>query len=330
MTEERLFAAKNLLQPSFFPRLPEEIYLIRQEIEKKAPNSKIIAHLISRQPEMMIAFINSAKRMDHKNIIKPEHDVRAIIDLIGLKSVSQSFISGFLSRNLAYSEFDKRVISFGINTAMVAAKIAEHATLVHPTEAYLAGITHNIGIIFLAKNYPEYEEWFEKSLTYPVSHLQENLTHHNTTYLYASILISDFWGLERNIIKSMLMVYKNVDASKLDLEGKKFFVLSKIIEASRYIVTEYIAENHMTAELKENGSDAAQALGLDKSVFQSCTEILEKRGVNTSEIISQNIHIPEPTSTETFDVEDWSLPDNYSYDEWAKDNGLNKSFQGKK
>lgn len=292
--EQAIMAAKNILQPSYFLKMPEEIHLIQREIKKSHPNSRAIASLIMRHPEMLTEFLNTAKRLDRFNRIKAEHDVHAIINLLGLSTVSRAYVSSFLSRNLPYSEFDKKIISFSINCGIVASIVAEEVDGVTEAEAYLAAMTHNVGLIFLAQSNTSFETFHEKSISFPITSLKDSLNTHKTTQFYATALVTDHWKMDRAIVKPMLMLYKNVQEKSLSEEAKKYYLIAKIIEASRYLVTRSFGQSYITEEHEIHGNSVIEMLGLSDKIHSKSLSLLSEKGVKPEQIVSS----PEAVRTE--------------------------------
>lgn len=276
---ERMKNANLILNQSYFPKLPPEFLLLKEEVAKKYPNTRSIGNIIRKNPEIYYEFLKHAKRMMKEGEVKENADVNSIINAIGLESIADAFMSAFLTKSLSLVPIDRQILADGVNTAIVASVLSEDLFDVSRSDVYLAGLLHNIGYIFLCGNNNEFEEYYSKSVLSPINNYNKESITFSTTGKHASMALASKWGIDKSIIKALALLYVEFDLNSSSEESKKIMRITRVIEAAKYLTVYSLDENYVNEDLMTLGKNAINDLGITGRCYTKSIAMLNKFGV---------------------------------------------------
>uniref|UniRef100_Q31EP7 Putative signal transduction protein n=1 Tax=Hydrogenovibrio crunogenus (strain DSM 25203 / XCL-2) TaxID=317025 RepID=Q31EP7_HYDCU len=269
--------AAALLSTIEVPDLPEVILLLKEELNKKFPNTVTIANLISKNPQLLAEFLS----LVNTNVTKermPIRDAKAAVNLLGLDDILNLFVSTIISNTVAKNELEKSILSHGAKSGLAAAELSYWVYDVSRSQAYMAGLMQNIGAIYLSKLEPDlYEGMFTASLSNPISAYQNELKHYQTSHVYIGSLLAKKWHLQPEIYKTILF-HHDMDFAVKTVGDQTIKHLTALTILSNYIVSTTEQDQYINQELKEYRDAAKQVLSLPDNAFTAATAAVNKWG----------------------------------------------------
>ncbi|MDG4812354.1 HDOD domain-containing protein [Hydrogenovibrio sp. 3SP14C1] len=269
--------AGTLLSTIAVPDLPELILLLKEELNKKYPNTVIIANLISKDPQLLADFldlVNTNVTAERTHI----QDAKAAVNLLGLDEIYNLFVSTVISNLLAQNELEKSILSHGAKAGLAAAELSYWVYDVSRSQAYMTGLMQNIGAIYLSKLEPDlYEEMFNASLSNPISAYQNELNHYQTSHVYIGSILVKKWHIQPEIYKAILF-HHDMDFAIKTVGNQTIKHLTALTILSNYIVSSTDPELYINQELREYRDAAKQVLDLPDNAIKAATAAVNKWG----------------------------------------------------
>ncbi|BCN94076.1 histidine kinase [Thiomicrorhabdus immobilis] len=275
--QEKLALAAKIFSKVNIPTIPEEIICLKEELNKKYPNTVTIANLISHNPELLGDFLTlvNTNITNEKTEIK---DAKAAVNVLGLDEIYNIFLSSSLTKIIAQSPDEKAILTHGAQSGLAAAELSYWVFDVSRSEAYMAGLMQNIGAIYFARSEPEsYMEIYKAQLSNPISAYDKELETYHTTHAYLGTFIAKKWHINPDVYKSILLHHDTNFASKLANDQKVRHIVS-LIMLSNYVVSTNSGEQYITQELKEYRDLGKHQLSLPDNALKAANAAVIKWG----------------------------------------------------
>ncbi|MBD3820755.1 MAG: HDOD domain-containing protein [Thiotrichales bacterium] len=271
--------ASEILSQITVPTVPEELLLLKEELNRKYPNTVTIANLISHNPELLVNFLTlvNTNITSEKNEIK---DAKAAVNLLGLDEIYNIFLSSSITSVLAQSDLEKSILMHGAKAGLASAELSYWVYDISRSEAYMAALMQNIGAVYLSRKYQEeYEKIFNAQLGNPVSSYIREIEMIGTSHCIVGGIISKRWNISPDIYKAILF-HHDMNFSKQTHSNTKVKHLTALIILGNYTVSASLSEQYITQELKEYRNAAKSVLELPDNAFKAASAAVQKWGNN--------------------------------------------------
>lgn len=248
--KQAIAKAAQIYQQTSVPNLPSELIELKEELNKKYPNTVTIANLISHNPELLGDFLT----LVNTNITKEENqfkDAKAAVNILGLDEIYNIFLASSLTNIVAQSTQEKSILEHGAQAGLAAAELSYWVFDVSRSEAYMAGLMQNIGAVYFSRTDPEsYFELLRSQLSNPISAYDKEEEIYGTAHTYLGTLVAKKWHISDNVYKSILL-HHDPDFALKTLSNQKVKHLVALIFIANYVVSVNSGEQYVTQELKE-------------------------------------------------------------------------------
>lgn len=269
--------ASQILNQLNVPTVPEELLKLKEELNKKYPNTVTIANLISHNPELLVNFLTlvNTNITSEKNEIK---DAKAAVNLLGLDEIYNIFLSSSITSVLAQSELEKKILMHGAKTGLAAAELSYWVYDVSRSEAYMAALMQNVGAVYLSRRYQEeYENIFNTQLSNPVSGYEKELANIGTTHCIVGGILCKKWNISPDVYKAVIF-HHDMDFAQQTQSNTKVKHLTALIIIGNYIVSTNLGDQYITQELKEYRDAGKKAVELPDNAFKAAASAVQKWG----------------------------------------------------
>lgn len=277
--QDRIKVANAILAEVTIPSLPEEVIKLQDELHKKYPNTVSIANLISHNPELLADFMT----LVNTNITSEKQDIKdakAAVNILGLDEIYNIFLSASISKVIAQSPAEKAILSHGSKAGLAAAELSYWVFDVSRSEAYMAGLMQNIGALYLARHFVQYEAIFLNQLSNPISGFIQEQELLKTDHTIVGAIISKKWKIDPDIYKALLF-HHDADFGNKTASNQKIKHLAALVILSNYIVCSSQSEQYITQEIKDYRDLAKQQLSLPENALKAATAAVLKWGNST-------------------------------------------------
>lgn len=275
--QKQLASAAQIFSKSSVPTIPEEIIRLKEELNKKYPNTVTIANLISHNPELLSDFLMlvNTNITSEKTEIK---DAKAAVNVLGLDEIYNIFLSSSLTKIIAQSPVEKAILLHGSKAGLAAAELSYWVYDVSRSEAYMAGLMQNIGAIYFSRTATEgYYDIYKQQLSNPISGYDKELATYNTSHAFLGTFVTKKWHISPDIYKSILLHHDVDFASKLANDQKVRHLVSLIMIAN-YIVSSNSGDQYITQELKDYRNLGKHQLDLPDIALKAANAAVSKWG----------------------------------------------------
>jgi len=275
--QEKLSNAAQIYTKSQVPTIPEEIIKLKEELNKKYPNTVTIANLISHNPELLGNFLTlvNTNITNEKTEIK---DAKAAVNVLGLDEIYNIFLSSSLTNIIAQSPAEKSILQHGSRAGLACAELSYWVFDVSRSEAYMAGLMQNVGAIFFSRaEGDEYMELYNSQLSNPISAYDSELAKYGTSHAFVGTFVAKKWNISTDVYKSILLHHDTGFANKLANDQKVRHLISLIMIAN-FIVSSSSGEQYITQELKEYRNLGLSQLELPENALKSAFSAVTKWG----------------------------------------------------
>lgn len=275
--QQELSIAAQIIAKTSIPNIPEEIVCLKEELNKKYPNTVTIANLISHNPELLGDFMT----LVNTNVTSEKSDIRdakAAVNALGLDEIYNIFLASSLTNLIAQSPLEKKILSHGAKAGLAAAELSYWVFDVTRSEAYIAGLMQNIGSIYLSRLDPDsYAEIFNAQQANPVSAYAKELEQYNTGHTFMGTFIAKKWHINSEVYKSILLHHDTEFELKTANDQKTRHITALII-VSNFIVSSTIGAQYITQELKEYRNLGLKQLDLPDNAIKAASAAVMKWG----------------------------------------------------
>ena len=275
--QDKIQKAAEILSKINVPTIPEEVLKLKEELNKKFPNTVTVANLISHNPELLSDFLT----LVNTNITSEDSeikDAKAAVNLLGLDEIYNIFLSASLSNLITQNATEKEILLNGAQAGLVAAELSYWVYDVTRYEAYMAGLMQNIGAVFMARKYSDdYLELYQAQLGNPITAYDKELETYGTTHCYLGVLVTKKWHVDPDVYKSIIF-HHDLDFAIHAENHQRVKHLTALTMIANYIVSSTTGEQYITQELKDYRIQATKAIDLPENAFKAAVSILQKFG----------------------------------------------------
>ena len=286
--QKALQRATQILQKVNLPTIPEEVIQLKEEINKKYPNTVTIANLISHHPELLANFLTlvNTNLTDEKQEIK---DARAAVNILGLEDLYNIFLSSVLTNLVSETDLEKMILTHGAKAGIAAAELSYWVQDISRSEAYMAGLMQNIGGVYLSRLDSEfYESLFNQQLAAPITAYQKELEHFKTAHTYMGIIIAKRWHIHDEVYKAILLHHDQDFPLKTEAHPKIRDLVALVV-LSNYVVSATTGEQYITHESKMMRDKALQILDIPRDqAIKAASSAVQKFGNKVGGVIGSH------------------------------------------
>lgn len=275
--QEKLAKAAKIFKGSAIPNIPDEIIRLKEELNKKYPNTVTIANLISHNPELLGDFLTlvNTNITSEKGEIK---EAKAAVNVLGLDEIYNIFLSSSLSNIIAQSREEKAILLHGAKAGLAAAELSYWVFDVSRSEAYMAGLMQNLGAIYLSRENPEqYLNIFKAQLSNPISGYLKEVESYQTSHAYLGTFIAKNWNISADVYKSILL-HHDTEFGLKTANDQKVRHLVALIMIANYVVSSNSGDQYITQELKEYRDLGMAQLSLPDNALKAANSAVIKWG----------------------------------------------------
>ncbi len=274
--KKKLNKAVQICSKMAIPSIPEEVLKLKEELNKKYPNTVTIANLISHNPELLASFLSLVNSSLTENTT-PIGDAKMAVSVMGLDEIYNLFLATSLTNAIAQTPTEKAILMHGAKAGLAAAELSYWVFDVTRSEAYMAGLMQNVGAVFLARQDPEsYHQLFSKQLSNPLTAYKEEVIDYETSHSYLGTFLAKKWHMNSELYQAILMHHYADFASKVTNE--KIRHLIGLMMAANYVVSSATGEMYITQELKDYRDLGLKELNLPANAMQAASAAVAKWG----------------------------------------------------
>ncbi len=246
--QHALKKASELLAKVDLPTLPEEIIRIQEELNKRYPNTVTVANLIAHHPELLNSFLDLVNS-SITHIDEPIRDARSAVNLLGLDELYNIFLASTFCERIAQNDEEREILQHGAKAGIAAAELSYWVEGITRSEAYLAGLTQNIGAIYMTRVEADYMHFFHNQLSRPFTAHEDELRRYGTAHTYVGTIIAKKWHIDADVYKAILLHHDRHFAARTTGHEKARKLIALIMVAN-YVVSVTLGEHFITQELK--------------------------------------------------------------------------------
>ena len=285
--QQELAQAVKIYNKTSVPSIPEEIIRLKEELNKKYPNTVTIANLISHNPVLLGDFLT----LVNTNVTKENtqiKDAKAAVNVLALDEIYNIFLSSSLTNIIAQSPQEKEILKHGAKAGLAAAELSYWVYDVSRAEAYMAGLMQNLGSVFMFRADPEkYFEIYKSQLSNPISKYMQELELYKTSHAFLGTLVAKKWNITTDVYKSILLHHDTDFVAKTE-NNKKVRHIIGITLVADFVVSNQSNSQYITQELKECRNLGKSVLELPDNAITAANAAVAKWG--TSIGISSGSH----------------------------------------
>ena len=274
--KNKLTKAAHIISQLTIPTIPDEILKLKEELNKKYPNTVTIANLISHNPELLadFLFLVNGNLTDNKEQII---DAKSAVNVMGLDEIYNIFLSASLTKVISQTPQEKRILEHGSIAGLAAAELSYWVLDVSRSEAYMAGLMQNIGAIYLSRyDNKNYASFFNAQLSKPIDGYQKEVEKYGTSHTYVGVYIAKKWNINPYVYQTILMHHYLDFATKIS--DQKLRHLIAIVMVANYIAADASGEQYITSELKSYRDAGLKELDLPENALKAATAAAIKWG----------------------------------------------------
>lgn len=189
------------------PSLPDLYFALKEELNNPEPSAQKVAEIIKKDIGMtvkILQIVNSAFFSSRRTI----SDTKEAINYLGLDTISSlilglGVISQFEGQKFSNISFTN-VWSHSTNVGAIANKIARSVDAQIATDAFTAGLLHDIGEVILAANLPEQLALVnELRVRENISKTEAEKEIFDATHADVGAYLLGIWGLPKNVVEAV-------------------------------------------------------------------------------------------------------------------------------
>ena len=284
--KNKLTKASNILNSLTIPTIPEEVLKLKEELNRKYPNTVTIANLISHNPELLAEFLNlaNANLTNSNSEIK---DAKNAVNSLGLDEIYNIFLAISLTDIAAQTDEEKQILQHGTKAGLAAAELSYWVFDVSRSEAYMAGLMQNVGAIYLSRFDPEnYLNVFNYQLRSPIEGYKKEVEQYGTAHTYLGTYLAKKWHIDPNIYQAILMHHYPDYVAKVSTDKVRNIIA--LVMAANYVASSATAEQYITQELKDYRNLGLRQLNLPENAMKAASAAVAKW--SKSENLSSGSH----------------------------------------
>lgn len=268
--------AQALLEKTEVPYLPQELIQLQQELQSRYPNTVTIANLISHNPELLHAFLDFVNQ--HHHLDPPVQHAKTAVDLLGIEEIANLYLASALISQIAQSKAERAMLSREARAALACAELSYWIPEIQRGEAYVLGLSQNIGALFMQRVDASYlKAFYLPQINHPYTAYKDELTHYQTAHTYVGSIIGKHWHMEKNLLQTVRYHHHRPDDPTLS-SNPAIQRRVALIHLANYIVVTTLGEAFLTEELKESLHLAQKILELPDIALRAATSAVLKWG----------------------------------------------------
>jgi len=273
---DALKKASELLAKVALPTLPEEIIRIKEELNRRYPNTVTVANLIAHHPELLNSFLDLVNS-SITHIDEPIHDARSAVNLLGLDELYNIFLASAFCERIAQSDEEREILQHGAMAGIAAAELSYWVEGVNRSEAYLAGLTQNIGAIYMTRVESNYMHFFHDQLSKPFTAYEAELNRYGTAHTFVGTLVAKKWHIDPETYKAILLHHDRHFSTRATGHEKARKLIALIMVAN-YVVSVTLGEHFITRELKSYRDAGMEVINLPDIAITAASAAVMKWG----------------------------------------------------
>ncbi|MBF0265094.1 MAG: HDOD domain-containing protein [Gammaproteobacteria bacterium] len=208
----------ELINKHKVPTPSDTLMTLERELSSAKPNSKLILELINEDiglASAVIKVINSSQYNLSQEVTSIEHAV----NLLGIKQLKNAIIQPAYKNALAnqikgFEEISEHSHYVGM-LAMIVADYVSFDESIDINMFYLAGLFHDVGVLIMDAEFPDYMEFYLENESHPLSILVKEKANYNLRHTAIAVLMAKKWGLPDDVCNAIYLhhdtygVYKN-------------------------------------------------------------------------------------------------------------------------
>lgn len=265
--KEQLSGARAIIQQAGMISMPKEVIALQKLfMVQEVPNFADVAQIISQNVILAGEVVQTANLPSVKGRYPKEIlSIKDAVDVLGVLRLKNLVKAIGLKLTVATPGLEN-LVKHSLSVANVSAIIAQQTQWVSTDEAYLLGLFHNVGALMLAKYDPQYLSIFDKSLTAPISSIEQEFKHYQTSHGVLGLLIAEEWGLE-DVFKKVIVMHHEGDLQVIrNVELRQMVAL---VQLANVIVAEKVFQVYLTPELQKMAAQCVETLALDEEAINS-------------------------------------------------------------
>ncbi|WP_019894305.1 HDOD domain-containing protein [Hydrogenovibrio halophilus] len=273
---EHIRTAQAIIKSMSVPDMPVELVMLNEEIEKKFSNIVTVAHIIEKNPEMLADFINVANKVVVCK--EPIRDARTATHLMGMEEIRNLYACTAIKKHLADDYYERELLSFSVKVGLAAAELSYWVQDVSRTEAYMAGLFHHVGVVYLYRRDKEgYRALYEPQTTQPFDAHDRELELLGTSHTHMGLVLAKKWHVNDNVAKAILL-HHDQNFACVASHHPKVCHLAALIMVATYIVLDTQDEEFVHSQLKAYRSVALEHLALPDTALRAAESMVRKFG----------------------------------------------------
>jgi HD-like signal output (HDOD) protein len=274
--QQALKKAGELLTQVKVPSLPQEVIQIQEELNKRYPNTVTVANLIAHHPELLNSLLDLVNS-SITHIDEPIHDARSAVNLLGLDELYNIFLASVFCERIAQNDEEREILQHGAMAGIAAAELSYWVEGITRSEAYLAGLTQNVGAIYMARLDKAYMHFFRDQLSKPWTAYEAELKHYGTAHTFVGTLVAKKWHIDADIYKAILLHHDRHFTTKTVGHNKARKLIALILVAN-YVVSVTLGEHFITSELKAYRDAGMEVITLPDIAISAASAAVMKWG----------------------------------------------------
>ena len=195
--------AFEIIKGLSIPTPPALLLKLNEELNLPMPDDQKAVELIEKDIGLaarVLQVINSPAYNLRAEIHSIEHAVR----LMGLKKLKDTIVRMALRKAMDDSMPDFQYLSeFSHMVGAGAALIAARIETIDPCDAYMAGLFHEVGAIFLSQRFPDYIQFHEENRLRPLSLPAMEKENYGASHPAIGFLLAKHWKLPEEVCQAI-------------------------------------------------------------------------------------------------------------------------------
>lgn len=291
MSEDIIEKTEILLQSIGIPSQPRVIMDINKEIDKEAPDFRVIANLISRDVAMS-AKILKVCNSPFFGLRQKADNIGMALNVLGLRNFKNVVFASALRDSMNNRNIPEKDFEAFCDHSLFVAKIAQNIVLrlsreikshMDPNHAYMCGLFHDCAIPLLTNKFKDY---FPQMIDGMKAHgamipLEEKLFHSN--HCIAGYFVAKSWHLPMNLCIAIQNHHAQDISIVEDLDARRLLSVLMLAESIIYfrdknltdafeIFNQHVADENLDRILFELDLNRDDVSDIEDSV----DEILER------------------------------------------------------
>jgi len=198
----------DLINKHKIPSLPESLTQIRNEVLSPNPNIELIIQLVNKDIGLSSSILKIVNSSQYNLSVKVT-SIKNAINLLGINVLKNEIIKPAyklaLEQNFeGFEDISAHSHYVGLITDIIA-NFVQISCGWEQCEFYLAGLFHDVGVLVLSLEYPDYLEFYYKNEFRPASMMAIEKDRYQVTHGAIGVLLAKKWGLPEEICNAIYL-----------------------------------------------------------------------------------------------------------------------------